>query len=286
MRAEPKFINSNQDKEQKPKERPRLRLESQMTLPKAILLSLGLATRPRRRIESVKKDESEQKPKDLKENCDACEDKEKKSSDKIEGNQFRDDEDKENQEPNSTPSLNVSAEPFIPKPVPKVSSSVLSFPAPGTSKLQNRLNRFKETSTVQQQQKEEKPQICKPDTSTQQPPKIQIEVDIDALSKLSNDQQNHIQYIAKVPSKYFQEVYDYFVLYYFEIGVHLDLDAVDLYLRSCGLTFVRTSDHQSHEIDQHKSMQQVLSPDEANALSSLLEGAKETYENFPIDHQN
>ena len=55
-----------------------------------------------------------------------------------------------------------------------------------------------------------------------------------ALSKLSEDQSREIQFIVSITPKCFPGAYEYFLNYYKELKIHLDIDAVETFLWTQG----------------------------------------------------
>ena len=118
------------------------------------------------------------------------------------------------------------------------------------SKLKNRLNRIRGMPTIPTApvQKASVPvrtasvpvqTICCEICGRQKPKVIQPEMNdaaVQALCKLTETQSNEIQFISTMAPKDFQEAFEYFVTYYQELQIYLDIEAVESYLQSQGFT--------------------------------------------------
>lgn len=108
---------------------------------------------------------------------------------------------------------------------------------PGSSELHDYLDQFRYTTNADV--------VC---TSVEnfdpieESNKSTEDIAVEALSRLSSDQQASLQYISsKIKPKYFSEIYDYYVDYYTEVQcVPLDLPAVNTYLKTQGIAHQRS----------------------------------------------
>jgi hypothetical protein len=245
-----KAENKSDESNEKASKPIRIRPE-RLNIHAAIKMSLGLTTRRRVDVSQVKKVE-EKKLESERESLKNLVEIENEANQKFEDEKRR----KIDVKPafSSTvfkSKISADAAEFIPSYFrkPQVQSfeefhpvSIPVFPIQ-PSKVQNRLDRVRCTPQLQPKVVEiPKSDEIKPKSPQKASPfegftQAQLDkIANEALDKLTTDQQAQLIYIAKVPSKYFQEVYEYFVDYFENVQcVPLDMTAVEAFLQSRGV---------------------------------------------------